>query len=171
MLGTVFAMIAMFYAWKYESREFAFFFLITIFIDGVDGIIASKLNVKSQFGIINDTLSDLVASGVAPVVCLSLLELIHPVVGLVYVLCIQFRLIRFTVDDSSGEKFFHGLPAPDCVYIGLLLGMVMNNFNLAMLAVSAMAVYPKRFWPMQFKPIKLAVAIVSIFGFVRLGAI
>ncbi len=94
---------------------------LSIILDGLDGRIARRLNATSAFGREFDSLSDLVAFGVAPALLAYLWAFgtvaddFGVVVGFLYVVCGATRLARFNVMETNGEpqaKHFLGLPIP-----------------------------------------------------------
>lgn len=98
-------------------------------IDGMDGLLARKLNAASSFGAELDSLSDFVCFGVAPGIFLWHFVLAQkPGIGwlcvLVFVLCCCLRLARFNVSRDAppppGRAHFVGVPAPAGAMLGLL---------------------------------------------------
>ncbi len=89
--------------------------VIAGFLDALDGRIARMTNTQSEFGVQYDSLSDMVAFGVAPAVLmfswvLSDLGKIGWMVAFLYMACAALRLARFnTKPDSS---VFFGLASP-----------------------------------------------------------
>lgn len=98
-------------------------------IDGLDGLIARKLNAASPFGAELDSLSDFVNFGVAPAV-LVYAFLVKPlgaagwVFAMVFAICCCLRLARFNVGraapDAPVRTHFTGVPAPAGAMLGLL---------------------------------------------------
>lgn len=98
-------------------------------IDGLDGLLARRLNATSTFGAELDSLSDFVNFGVAPGLLVYQLSL-HALPGvgwitvLVYAICCCLRLARFNVNRDVplvvGKAHFVGVPAP----AGALLAML-----------------------------------------------
>lgn len=86
--------------------------------DGLDGWIARLTNTTTRFGIELDSLSDLVAFGVAPSVMMFKWALIPFnrlgwAVAFLYVACGALRLARFNVQTGTpGSKAFKGMPIP-----------------------------------------------------------
>ncbi|HTY55804.1 MAG TPA: CDP-diacylglycerol--serine O-phosphatidyltransferase [Candidatus Binataceae bacterium] len=86
--------------------------------DGLDGRAARLTHTSSQFGVEYDSLSDVVAFGVAPagLTYMWALKPLGPWAWLVsgmYVVCAAFRLARFNVQTASMDKNrFNGLPVP-----------------------------------------------------------
>lgn len=92
-------------------------------LDGVDGRVARMLRGQSRFGAELDSLSDVVAFGVAPalIVYLWALRLWQPygwIFSLAYGVCMALRLARFNaridVEDQPHKSagFLTGVPAP-----------------------------------------------------------
>ena len=92
--------------------------LVAHVFDGLDGRIARLTKSTSRFGIEYDSLSDLVAFGVAPGILVYKWAL-EPwgnwgwLAASLYVACGALRLARFNVQADSGDKkSFTGLPIP-----------------------------------------------------------
>jgi len=105
--------------------------------DGLDGTVARLLKSTSRFGAELDSLSDVVAFGVAPAILLYLfvlndLDRLGWAVALIYASAMALRLARFNArldDDSAPKKtsgFLTGVPAP--MGAGLLLAPLMLEF-------------------------------------------
>ena len=99
-------------------------------LDGMDGRIARMLRGQTRFGAELDSLSDVIAFGVAPAIVLHLWSLQHlPRFGwlfaLAYAVCMALRLARFNANIDVEEQphksagFLTGVPAP--AGAGLLL--------------------------------------------------
>lgn len=81
--------------------------------DSLDGRIARRLNVASEFGRQLDSLADLVSFGVAPATIAFLLIFIHSgwsgyIVAAVFPVCGALRLARFNISLVKG--YYVGLP-------------------------------------------------------------
>ncbi|MGA3083789.1 MAG: CDP-diacylglycerol--serine O-phosphatidyltransferase [Thermodesulfobacteriota bacterium] len=92
--------------------------LIAAVLDGLDGRIARLTRTTSAFGIQYDSLSDLIAFGLAPGVLVFLWAL-KPfnrfgwMAAFLYVVCGALRLARFNVQTGQiSNKYFVGLPIP-----------------------------------------------------------
>jgi len=101
---------------RYETAAIAI--LISCVFDGLDGKIARLTHSTSLFGTEYDSLSDLVAFGVAPGI-LAFQWALEPFGRLgwlacfMYVICGALRLARFNVQkDRVSPNFFKGLPIP-----------------------------------------------------------
>jgi CDP-diacylglycerol--serine O-phosphatidyltransferase len=104
------------FAGHYELA--AVMILIAHVFDGLDGRIARLTRTSSRFGVEYDSLSDLVAFGVAPGI-LAYKWALEPwgtwgwLAASLYVTCGALRLARFNVQVESVEKrAFVGLPIP-----------------------------------------------------------
>ena len=92
--------------------------LLAFLCDGLDGRVARLSRTSSQFGVEYDSLSDVVAFGVAPAVIvycwsLRLLGTWGVVIAGIFVICAALRLARFNVQTASLDKRrFVGLPVP-----------------------------------------------------------
>jgi CDP-diacylglycerol--serine O-phosphatidyltransferase len=92
--------------------------LIAIVLDGLDGRIARMTNTTSKFGAEYDSLTDLIAFGVAPSLLIYSWALSDFgkwgwIVSFLFVLCGALRLARFNVQIGIIEsKVFNGLPIP-----------------------------------------------------------
>lgn len=92
--------------------------LVAFVCDGLDGRIARLSRTSSHFGVEYDSLSDVVAFGVAPAgiaYCwsLRLLGAWGVVIAGMFVICAALRLARFNVQTGSTDKRrFVGLPVP-----------------------------------------------------------
>lgn len=106
---------------KWEAAVYAI--VIAAIFDGIDGTVARLLKGATRFGAELDSLSDVVAFGIAPAVVLYMWTLnmlggIGWVVSLVYAGCCALRLARFNADLDAEEKpyraagFMTGVPAP-----------------------------------------------------------
>lgn len=117
----------------FEGRfEFsALMICVSIMCDSLDGLVARGSRTDSPFGIEYDSLSDVVAFGVAPASLIYSWAL-RPlgtggvlIVG-IYVICAALRLARFNIQagTSSGKTRFVGLPVPGAaaVIIGIVFG-------------------------------------------------
>ena len=121
-LFTTAALFSAFYAiiastkGQYELAAMAIF--TAMVLDGLDGRIARMTNTQSAFGAEYDSLSDLMAFGLAPALLAYNWLLIGYgkvgwVLSFVYVACAALRLARFNVQIGSTDKrYFIGLPSP-----------------------------------------------------------
>ena len=92
--------------------------LVSLLFDGLDGRIARLTGSTSRFGVEYDSLSDLVAFGIAPGLLVFSWALVPFgrfgwLAAFLYVACGALRLARFNVQttDAKSDKF-NGLPIP-----------------------------------------------------------
>ena len=108
---------------------------IAMVCDGLDGRIARWTNTQSEFGAQYDSLSDMVAFGLAPAVVAYqwgvariaeygfLWGRLGWLATFFYAACVAIRLARFnTKVDTADKRFFEGLPSPSGA--ALLAGFV-----------------------------------------------
>jgi CDP-diacylglycerol--serine O-phosphatidyltransferase len=160
--------------------------LIAFIFDGVDGWVARLTNTTTKFGIELDSLSDLVAFGVAPAVLIYSWGLtpfgrIGWGAAFLFVICGALRLARYNVQMGSAEsKSFTGMPIPAAatVVASLVLfytevrgGLIEKHYIILMLPfiLSALMVSTLRYHGLKEvdlrkrKPFWLLVVIVSAF--------
>lgn len=97
-------------------------------LDGVDGLLARRLNAASRFGSELDSLSDFVCFGVVPAMLVYQMALAGAAdlawtAALVFSVCACLRLARFNVNRDApvvGKAHFVGVPAPAGALLGLL---------------------------------------------------
>ncbi len=110
--------------------------VIAFFCDGLDGRIARASRTSSQFGVEYDSLSDVVAFGVAPAMlafswALKPIGSIGIAVGGLFVLCGALRLARFNVQTATADKSrFVGLPIPGAAVMIASLVLAYSYFEL-----------------------------------------
>jgi CDP-diacylglycerol---serine O-phosphatidyltransferase len=131
-----------------EHFELAAFLIAVAFVcDGLDGRVARASRTSSQFGIEYDSLSDVVAFGVAPAAlayswALRPLGAIAIVVSGLYVVCAALRLARFNVQTGTADKRrFTGLPVPGAAAMlaGVVLAYSYFELNLPRTLCAVMA--------------------------------
>ncbi len=116
------------FAERYELA--AALIILAALLDGVDGLLARKLNAVSSFGAELDSFADFVSFGVAPGVLVygyalaGTTEAFGWVFVLVYAVCACLRLARFNLSrartDGGGTRHFVGVPAPAGAMLALL---------------------------------------------------
>lgn len=110
------------------------FIFLSAVLDLLDGRIARKLKVNSEFGVELDSLADIVSFGVAPAllfhsiatpsILTSLAFILFPTMG-------ALRLAKFSVQPTIG--YFQGLPIPAA---GLpLAGMGLFSYSNAWMTI------------------------------------
>ena len=116
----------------YTQAIYAIF--IAALLDGLDGRVARAIGAQSAFGEQYDSLSDLLAFGVAPAILMYSWSL-HDLgrIGLaccfVYTACAAFRLARFNVQIGVVDKrYFIGIASPLAAIIVISLIWVGLDF-------------------------------------------
>ncbi|MEG6522096.1 CDP-diacylglycerol--serine O-phosphatidyltransferase [Desulfotomaculum sp. 1211_IL3151] len=109
----LFGVFALVLALDQEYIQGGMMVLLAGVMDYLDGKVARKLNVSSEFGKELDSLSDLVSFGVAPAILAYALQLSNwgywgLAISLAFVTCGALRLARFNVSTFSGS--FMGVP-------------------------------------------------------------
>ena len=110
--------------------------VIAFVCDGLDGRVARASRTSSQFGVEYDSLSDVVAFGVAPAM-LAYSWALKPIGSLgigvsgLFVLCAALRLARFNVQTATADKSrFVGLPVPGAAVMIAGLALAYSYFEL-----------------------------------------
>ena len=108
--------------------------VIAGFLDALDGQVARLTNTQSSFGLQYDSLSDLIAFGVAPAILLyrwTLSELgkFGWIVAFLYVVCTALRLAKF--NTTLNAKIFYGLASPAAA--GTMATMVWTWLDVQLL--------------------------------------
>ncbi|OGW54101.1 MAG: CDP-diacylglycerol--serine O-phosphatidyltransferase [Nitrospirae bacterium RBG_13_43_8] len=160
----------------------------TIF-DGLDGWVARLTHTTTKFGIELDSLSDLVAFGVAPAVMLYkwglfLFGRIGWAAAFLFMVCGALRLARYNIQMGSTEsKAFTGMPIPGAAaVVGTLVIFYHEmweitpdkNYFILLLAIflSVLMVSTLRFHGAKElnlgkrKPFSILVGIVIVFAFI-----
>ncbi len=119
---------------KFEHAALAIF--VAMVLDGLDGRVARLTNTQTAFGAEYDSLSDMVAFGLAPslvmyVWSLSGLGKLGWLAAFVYTAGGALRLARFNTQVGTADKrYFQGLPSPaaaavvaGCVWVGVEFGI------------------------------------------------
>lgn len=119
VVGIFCGFLAIVSAIKGNFRSATQYIFVAIILDGLDGRVARRLNATSAFGREFDSLSDVIAFGVAPAVLLycwgfhHLAEDFGVLVSFLFVACGATRLARFNVTTGSDPgRYFEGMPIP-----------------------------------------------------------
>lgn len=140
MLSLCGGLMAIRYAILGKWEQCLFALVVSAILDTLDGRIARLLKVDSKFGAELDSLSDLVAFGVAPtfIIYLWSLQTAGPlgwIACLVFSCCAALRLARFNVDIGLGAvsdkppfavRYFTGVPTPAGAGLALL-PLILSN--------------------------------------------
>jgi CDP-diacylglycerol--serine O-phosphatidyltransferase len=101
---------------RFEQAAIAIF--LAMVLDGLDGRVARMTNTQSAFGAEYDSLSDMVAFGLAPSLvmyqwALSGLGKFGWLAAFIYTAGTALRLARFnTMHEVADKRYFQGLPSP-----------------------------------------------------------
>lgn len=169
-LFTTAALFAGFYAvlaaaaGRFEAAALAVF--AAMLLDGFDGRVARLTHTQTAFGGEYDSLSDMVAFGVAPALvayhwALGGLGKLGWLAAFVYTAAAALRLARFNTQVGSTDKrFFQGLPSPSAaavvagsVWIGADQGLMPGDvaWVLALITVLAGLLMVSNFRYLSFK--------------------
>lgn len=124
----------------------AMFILISAVLDALDGRIARLTNSTSKFGLEYDSLSDLVAFGVAPGILmyqwlLQEMGRLGATSAFIFVLAGALRLARFnTQTGPSNKDFFTGLPIPGAAGFVASFVLFSQDFAIEHSSIKVMAV-------------------------------
>ncbi|MEY4642725.1 MAG: hypothetical protein RLZZ227_2719 [Pseudomonadota bacterium] len=117
--------------------------IVAMLLDGLDGRVARLTNTQSAFGAEYDSLSDMLAFGVAPaLICfswaLSELGKLGWTAAFIYVACAALRLARFNVQlGSTDKRFFVGLASPSAAGLVVFMVYVFTEYSIEVTSVVA----------------------------------
>lgn len=128
ILGLCAGLTALRFAFDDKFEPAVALLIFAALIDGLDGLLARKLNAASNFGAELDSLSDFLNFGVAPALIVYQMLLSETAnvawtAALVFAVCACLRLARFNVNRDMpvvGRVHFVGVPAPAGALLGLL---------------------------------------------------
>lgn len=134
--------LSLLYTMNQQYQTAAILILAAVFLDGMDGRIARRLNVETNFGKELDSLCDLVSFGVAPALLvydkyLQEIGFFGLLIALSFALCGAVRLARFNVMNI--KTYFIGVPitiAGGIMAITILLSSILPAFIFPYLTVS-----------------------------------
>jgi CDP-diacylglycerol--serine O-phosphatidyltransferase len=101
---------------KFEQAAIAIF--VAMVLDGLDGRVARLTNTQTAFGAEYDSLSDMVAFGLAPALVMYAWSLqglgkLGWMAAFIYTVGAALRLARFNTQIGTADKrYFQGLPSP-----------------------------------------------------------
>lgn len=110
--------------------------LIAMFMDGMDGRIARMTNTQSDFGVEYDSLSDMVAFGLAPALViyvwsLSSLGKVGWLAAFIFTAGAALRLARFNTQvEVVDKRYFQGLPSPPAAALLSNTVWVGNDYGI-----------------------------------------
>ena len=139
---------AIFFAFQGRFEAGAIAIFVAMVFDWADGRIARVTGTESAFGAEYDSLSDMVAFGIAPVVLVAVWSLdafgkAGWLAGFCFTAATALRLARFNTQVGVADKrYFQGLPCPAAaaVVAGLVWVGVDRNLSGAGLGPEAFAV-------------------------------
>ena len=147
LLSGFYSIIASMYG-NFQQAIYAIF--LAALLDGLDGRVARAIGAQSAFGEQYDSLSDLLAFGVAPAILmyswsLDSLGRIGLACCFVYTACAAFRLARFNVQIGVVDKrYFIGVASPlaaiiiiSLVWVGLDFPEIFDIRERGIQAISA----------------------------------
>ena len=106
---------------QFEKAAIAIF--VAMILDGLDGRVARLTNTQTAFGAEYDSLSDMVAFGLAPSLVMYEWALFHLgklgwLAAFIYTAGAALRLARFNSQlDTADKRYFTGLPSPSAAAI------------------------------------------------------
>jgi CDP-diacylglycerol--serine O-phosphatidyltransferase len=118
LCGMFFGFFSVLSALQGDYVKAAWAIVIANVFDGLDGWVARLTNSSTKFGLELDSLSDLVAFGVAPAVLVYTWSLdsfgrVGAATAFLFVACGALRLARYNIQMVSTEKLsFTGMPIP-----------------------------------------------------------
>ncbi len=143
MVNVGLGILAIYFGFKNELLLAAAAILAGMILDALDGKLARRLDVFSDFGAKLDTKADYITFGIAPGVLiaqwlymLNISPWIAGAVGFLHYASVHYRLRRF--DRSGHSDFFEGLPSPTgaaavCI---LIASPIFNVLPLLLIGVS-----------------------------------
>jgi len=138
-LFTISALFAGFYAiiaamrGHYENAAIAIF--VAMLMDSLDGRVARITNTTTPFGAELDSLSDMVAFGIAPALVVytwgfTELGKFGWLAAFVYAVAVALRLARFNTQVNKSKRYFQGLACTPAA--GVLAGMIWVTQDLSL---------------------------------------
>lgn len=150
LLNVIFGSLSLIYTLNGNYKISAFYILLAVVMDGMDGRVARRLDIMSELGKQLDSLCDLVSFGVAPALLLYAQVMnnfsydIGTLLFLFFIVCGAFRLARFNILNL--KYHFMGIPITLAGTIMALVSLQAQNipdlviglitFSLAVLMVS-----------------------------------
>lgn len=125
----IFGVISLWLTMEGQYKDAAVAILLAMVFDGLDGRLARRFKVTSDFGKELDSLSDLVSFGVAPALLayasvLHLLGYAGLAIAIIFAICGAIRLARFNVLNI--KTYFIGIPI---TFAGPLLSLFVLLSN------------------------------------------
>ena len=118
-----------------EFAAAAWFIMLSLILDGLDGRVARMTNSCSQFGVEFDSLADIVSFGVAPAILIYMFVgqefgRFGIVVSALFVIFGAIRLARFNVMTATTEpSVFIGVPIPTAAVFLSVLVLLFGRYS------------------------------------------
>lgn len=138
-LLTTAALFAGFYAVVAAMKGYFDTAAIAIFVamlaDGLDGRVARLTNTQTPFGAQYDSLSDMVAFGVAPALVIYSWSLFYLgklgwLAAFVFAAGTALRLARFNTQVNEDKNYFQGLPCPSAAGFVASIVWIGSNYEV-----------------------------------------
>ncbi len=126
-----------------QIRMGAYFIILSVLFDKLDGFAARLVNASSEFGAQFDSLADLIAFGLAPAFCIFFTyKTMAPdwfannvplvlVAFSIYVLCAAMRLAKYNACDSDTyHHHFSGLPSTFAGAVNAILIVYLKSKDI-----------------------------------------
>ncbi len=116
-------------------RTAAVCIFLAMILDGLDGRVARMTHTQTPFGAQYDSLSDLIAFGIAPALIAYLWSLWHWgklgwLIAFIYVAATALRLARFNTQADADKRYFQGLPCPSAAAVVASTIWICSKFHL-----------------------------------------
>lgn len=119
--------------------------IIAMLLDGLDGRVARALNAQSEFGKELDSLSDVIAFGVAPAFIMyqaAFVDQLRPegltwIATAIFPICGALRLARFNVIEGT-PGYFTGLPIPAAGGVLATLALFHKDVSVYLLLIGTL---------------------------------
>ncbi|WP_053957712.1 CDP-diacylglycerol--serine O-phosphatidyltransferase [Inediibacterium massiliense] len=141
LLNLILGILSILFIFEESYVVSAVLIIIAGMMDRMDGKMARKLDVVSDFGKELDSLCDLISFGLAPALLmwhLNLMELgdIGIIVTLIFVVCGTIRLARYNITDFEGV--YLGIPITICGGLVALMSLYSTKYvaNLNFLLIT-----------------------------------
>ncbi len=142
LLNVYFGVASIFAGVNGDYAKAAYYILLAIIMDMLDGSVARMTHSVSEFGKQLDSLSDVVSFGVAPAVLIysdylavdkgmkSMYSHTGAVIASIFVICGALRLARYNTFQSEMRDYFVGLPIPAAGGTVAAFVLFMHYFEL-----------------------------------------
>jgi len=141
LLNLGFGLTSLWFTMQGLHKEAAVSILLAMVLDGMDGRLARRFNVTSEFGKELDSLCDLVSFGVAPSLLLYgsvmyQLGYIGFFITLIFAFCGAIRLARFNVLNI--KDYFVGVPITIAGPLLAILVLLVNSLPVGFYLVASL---------------------------------